>query len=128
MFYKKGQAIITLLFFCVIAIIITTGAVTLSYVNSQGTSKLEGGTDTYYVAESGSENALIKLLRDSNYTGETMSVGPGTVTITVTGTTTKTITSVGKSGNYLRKIQVVIIYNNNNVNDAFTISSWKEIP
>jgi hypothetical protein len=77
----------------------------------------------FQVAESGAENAIIRLLRDPNYTGETLTVGTGTAVITVTGTTTKTIISSGTNGSYLRKVQIVVGY----VNNVLTISSWEEV-
>ncbi|HCR92651.1 MAG TPA: hypothetical protein DIU47_01725 [Candidatus Pacebacteria bacterium] len=76
----------------------------------------------YDIAEAGTENALLRLLRNPAYTGETLTVGDGTATITVTGSGTQTITSTGRLNNYLRKIQVVVV-----VDDVDTIQSWMEV-
>ena len=119
---QNGQTLVTLLVFMVIGITITTAAVMMTIVNTQNATKFQEGLIAYQVAESGAENAIIRLLRDPSYTGETLTVGAGTATITVSGTTTKTITSSGVNGNYLRKVQVVASY----VNNVLTITSWQE--
>lgn len=121
---QSGQTLLTLLFFMVIAISITTAAVIMIMTNSLSTTRLEEGTTAYYIAESGVENALIRLLRDPSYTGETLPVGLGSTVISVTNNGgVYTITSTGTGGNFTRKIQAVASYTNN----VLTISSWVEI-
>lgn len=118
-----GQTMVTLLFFVVIALTITSAAVAMVITNSQSTTKFEQGLLAYYVAEGGVENALLRLLRNPNYTGETLSVGEGTAVITVAGTDPKTITSLGTVRNFSRKIQLVAEYTNN----ILSVTSWKEV-
>jgi hypothetical protein len=118
-----GQTLITLLFFMVIAMTIISTAVMLLILNSRGTSQLAEGMRAYAVAEGGAENAVLRLLRDDTYTGETLPVGDGTATITVTGSSPKTITSTGQVGAYMKRIEVVVGYTNN----VLTISTWREI-
>ncbi|MBI2034424.1 MAG: hypothetical protein HYT11_01695 [Candidatus Levybacteria bacterium] len=120
---ENGQALITLLIFVVVATIITSAAVIMLVVNITATSKYQQGTSVYYIAESGAENALLRLLRDPSYTGETMAVGNGTATITVSGDSEKTITSEGRIGNFERTLEVQTNFSNN----IFTITSWKEM-
>ncbi len=119
---QKGQTLLMLLVFMIIAITVTSAATTLILVNSSNTQKMEGGTVAYQIAESGIENALLRLLRNPNYSGETLALNGGSATITVTGSNPYTITSLGKSGNFSRTLQVVINYNGN-----MTISSWREV-
>ncbi|MBI4226099.1 hypothetical protein HY612_03210 [Candidatus Roizmanbacteria bacterium] len=119
---KKGQTLLMLLVFMIIAITVTSAATTLILVNSSNTQKMEGGTVAYHLAESGVENALLRLLRNPNYTGETLNINEGTATITVTGSNPYTITSIGRNGNFSRTLQVVVNYNGN-----MTISSWREV-
>jgi hypothetical protein len=118
--YQKGQAVVTLLFFMVIAISIITSIVIIVVNSATSGSNVEQGTVAYYSAETGAENALLRLLRDPNYTGETMNVNGATVTITVSS---NTITSTAKYANSIRKVQVQTLYNNN----VLSVSSWKEI-
>lgn len=120
---KSGQALVTLLVFAATAIIIASGAAVVTIVNSQGTSKFMQGEEALSTAEAGADNAILRILRDPNYTGETITVGGGTATITVTPGLSKTIISTGVSGNFIRKIQVDCAFNNN----VLTITGWKEI-
>ncbi|MBI4033249.1 MAG: hypothetical protein HY377_01935 [Candidatus Blackburnbacteria bacterium] len=121
----KGQALITLLVFVAVAMIITAGAVTVTIINSQGISKFAQGEEALFIAETGADNAILRILRDPNntYLSETLSVSDGTATITVSGTTSKTIISEGRSGNFKRKIQV----DGSLTGNVFTISAWREI-
>ena len=123
---QKGQALIILLFFILVSIMVTSSAVILAFVNSQASSKVEVGGSAYNVAQSGAENAVLRLLRDPTYSSEpALVIGGGTAAISVsTAGSTKTIVSTGTVGNFIRKIQVVADYTNNKL----TISSWKEIP
>ena len=124
-FNQKGQALIILLFFVIVSIMVTSSAVILAFVNSQSAAKVQVGANAFSIAESGAENAAVRLLRDPSYSGETVSLNGGTAVSTVsTAGSTKTIVSTGTSGNFIRKIQVIADYTNN----IFTISSWKEIP
>jgi type II secretory pathway component PulK len=134
---KRGQTLVVLLIFVIIMMTMTSAAVIIMILNSQGASKFQQGFETQQIAESGVENALIRLLRDPNYTGTdykppgattgepVLSVGGGTVTTTVTGagTSNLTITSTATNGNFVRKIQATATYNSN----ILTLTSWKEL-
>ncbi|HSW97421.1 MAG TPA: hypothetical protein VLF89_06360 [Candidatus Saccharimonadales bacterium] len=125
---EKGQTLVTLLFFMVIAITITTGAIIIIFVNTQAQTKIQQSQSAYYVAESGMENALIQSLRNPSYTGEITLIGEGSASISATlnGSVqagTFIATSAGTVGNFVRKIQVIGIFTNN----VFTVQSWKEI-
>ena len=120
---KSGQTLLMLMVFMIIAITVTSAAAGMILVNTANTQKMEGGTVAFQVAESGIENALLRLLRNPNYTGENnLAIGNGTVDISVTGSNPYTITSTGISGNFSRTIQVVVNYNGN-----MTITSWREV-
>jgi len=127
---QAGQTLVTLLVFTIVAITITSAAVVIILTNSIGTSKFEQGTNAYYVAESGAENGLLRLLRDPTYCGETLPVDSGTATIGVidggggcNGTSPITITSTGNMGNFSRKVRVIATF----VNNILTVTSWKEV-
>ena len=120
---KKGQALLMLLVFTVIGLLVTSAATTLVLVNSSNAQKTQAGLTVLQIAESGMENALIRILRNPSYIGETLPVGEGTATITVTGSGPFTLTSVGSIGNFSRTIQVVADYNNN----ILTVTSWREV-
>ena len=125
---RAGQTLVTLLVFVVIATSITAAATEVMINASQASSQVEQSFVSTGVAESGVENALIRLLRDPNYTGTgyngepALTLGNGTATITVTGVNPKTITSVGLEGNHSKTIEVSVTYNNN----IMTITDWHE--
>jgi len=121
--FQRGQALVTLLFFVLISLTITSAAIIIIIANSISASKFQEGTLSYYAAESGIENALLRLLRDPNYAGETLTVGTTTVVVTVSGSNPKTIVSVGQNGNFKRTVQVQSTYSNG----YYTFSNWKEL-
>ncbi|MBI2621282.1 MAG: hypothetical protein HYW63_01380 [Candidatus Levybacteria bacterium] len=117
---QLGYAVLTLLFFMTISMAIVTGIVIVVLNNALSTSSLEQGTVSYYSAESGIENALLRLIRDPNYTGESLQIDGATVGVQVSN---GIITSTATFEKSIRKIQVDYVYNNS----ALTITSWKEI-
>jgi hypothetical protein len=119
---QSGYASVTLMVFVVIGITITAAATTIILINSLAASRMQQGMVAYDVAENGMENGIIRFLRDPvNYTGETINTGNDTALISVSADK-DSITSVGISGNYRRKIEAQIDYT-----DDFNITSWKEI-
>lgn len=120
---KKGQALTSLVIFTAIATTVMTATVLLSVVNATSASTTELGMHVYGLAESGAENALLRLLRDPTYTGETLTIGSGQATMTVIGNNPKTISSVGTLGSFRREIRVVATL----TNGILSIQSWREI-
>lgn len=119
----SGQALVTLLFFMILGLTITVAA-TIILINSfSSISYFEQGNLAYAVAESGAEEALLKLLRNPSFTSETLSIGNGSATINVAPGNPIVITSTGTYQRATRKIEVDVVYNQN----ILTISSWKEI-
>ena len=112
-----------LLVFSVIGLLVGSAATTLVLVNSSNAQKSQAGLTVLQIAEGGMENALIRILRNPSYIGETLTVGEGIATITVTGSGPFTLTSVGSIGNFSRTIQVIADYNNN----ILTVTSWREV-
>ena len=117
---SKGQALVTLLFFVIIGITIISAEAIVLYTNILSASTAEQGADAYYIAESGIEEGLLRIIRDSNYSGGTLIVGSGNVAIEVDN---GTITATGTYNNVVRKIQAETTYNNG----VLTIDSWREI-
>lgn len=120
---KNGQSLVALLVFVVITIAITSSAVSILVVNSLSVQKFQQGIIAKNLADSGVENALLLLLRDPNYAGETLPIGADTVTISVTGASTKTIESTARSSDIVSKVQAVVDY----INNELVIQSWKEV-
>lgn len=120
---QKGQTLIILLSYMVIAIIVITASVALVFNSSKATDKVYQGANSLDIAESGAETAMIKLLRNPAYTGETLQTDGGKAVITVTGSNPKIILSTGTYSNFTRIIQVTVSSNNG----TLTTTSWKEI-
>lgn len=121
---EKGQTLVALLAFMAMAIALTTSATIVTLTNTQAGSAYEQSQKALSYAEAGIDNALIRLLRNPNYSGETLTVGSGTATISISGSGNITITSVGVQNNFQRTIQATVTYTNN----TFTLDSWSEIP
>jgi DUF971 family protein len=121
---KKGQTLVIFLVFMVMAVTITSAAAAIVMTNSIGASSFEQSQIAYNVAESGIENGILRVLRNPAYTGEILSVGEGQATISVTGTNSVIITSLGRFGNYSRRLQVTAGYNGG----LLQINTWQEIP
>lgn len=118
----RGQVLLMLLIFMIIGITVTSAAIGVIITNSINAQKVQSGTVALQTAESGIENGLLRLLRNPFYTGDTININDGTATVAVVGTNPYTITSIGVSGNFQRKIQVEVNYN-----EKMTITSWKEL-
>ncbi len=120
---EKGQMLILLLIYMVVAVIITTAAVSMLVVTTQSSEKLSQGSNALDIAESGAETAMIKLLRDPTYTGETVPVSDGEASITVSGSDPVVIISEGRRGNFTRRIEVQV----DTTDNVLSVISWKEI-
>lgn len=119
----SGQSLVLLLVFVMVAISITTVATFIIATNSVSATNFSQGVATKHMAESGIEVAMVKILRDPNYAGETLTVDTGTVVVTVTGIGTLTIDSTATNGDYVKRVEVIATYSNN----VLTPTSWKEL-
>ena len=120
---RSGQALVILLFYMIIAITLTTTAVAVVVSNSLSVTRSEQGAHALELADAGAENAIVRLLRSTSYSGEILTIGQGSATVTVSGTTTKTIRSVGSVSGFSRTVEVVATL----TNGILTVSSWQEI-
>lgn len=123
----RGQALVTMIFFTVIATTVTTAAIMVIAVNSLSGSKFQEGAIAYQIAQSGADEALIRLLRNPTYGGGNLSVGSGSATITVTGTGTAAdpyqILSKGQLRNFVKQIQLSAVYED----EQLEVLSQKEV-
>ena len=121
---QKGQALVALLVFTVVTITLASAAIVIVLVNSTRAQTVEQGTITRTLAENGIENALIRLLRDPSYSGETLTQEEGDAIVEVVAGSgnIKTITSRAESRGFVRKIEVVVDTTNYELN----IQSWRQ--
>ena len=120
---NKGQALISLVFFTMIGMAIAIAAIIATLSSTIASSKFQSGTLTFSEAESGAENAYLRLLRDPSYKGETMLINGATVIATVSGSTNLTIDSKATSGTFSRVVEVKLQY----ITGKYIIQSWKEV-
>lgn len=121
---SAGMALVTVIIFAAVATIVITLGITLMVVQTSSSSRVASAQETLIIAESAMENALIRLLRNPNYAGETLTFPNGTATITVTGTTSKTVTVTAE---VLRSKRVLVVHLTES-NGVTTIDSWNEVP
>jgi hypothetical protein len=72
---QKGQALVSLLAFVAIALVITSAAVIATLINSQGTSNYAISEEIFALGETGLETAVLRLLRNPNFTSAVINVG-----------------------------------------------------
>ena len=128
---QSGQSLITLLFFMVIGVTVISAAALIVAADMLSVSNSENGLAVYCTAESGAEDALLRLLRNPTLATTTpyaVLSNDGSASVSIQsaisgGTITDTIISTGTSGTTTRKIQVITTY----VDGVLAISSWKEI-
>ena len=120
---QSGQALVVLLFYMIIAITLSTTAVAVVLANSLSVTRSEQGAHALEIAEAGAENALIRLIRNTDYAGESLTIDGGSATATVSGTGVKTVTSVGVVGGFTRTIQVIATVTNGVIN----VTAWQEL-
>ncbi len=120
---SSGQALVVLLVFMIVSLTIASAATVLILVNSLSSSRVEQGIETDALAESGIENALLQSLRNPLYTGETLTMGSGSVKVVVEGVGIKMATSSAVWGNFTRQVEVKFT----DLNNVLNINSWTEI-
>lgn len=122
---QSGQTLVALLSFMTVAITITTAATLITVESIKTTTIYSIGNTALSLAETGAENALLRLARDPAYSGESLNIAGGTAIISISPSLpSKTITSEAVVGDTRRKVQVQVTLANNQV----TITSWKEVP
>jgi hypothetical protein len=110
---RKGFAIVTLVIFTSVVLIITAGAIASLIANTQMTSEFALGEEVYQLSRAGYDNALLQILRNPSYSGESLTLGNGNVTILVTGTNPKTVLSTATKNGIVRKFTGTAQFVNN---------------
>ena len=120
---NQGQALTSLMIIVFVGLSIITTSVGVISTNLSSTSNLLEANDALIIAESGAEDALLKILRSPSYTGGTLPFTDGLATISIASTNPFTFISRGTVGRHQRSIQVTI----NTSGGITTVSSWQEI-
>ncbi|MBI5018872.1 hypothetical protein HZB58_01200 [Candidatus Gottesmanbacteria bacterium] len=123
--HSSGQVLIAMLYVMVIGILVTTGAIYALIGNTQSTTMFEAGSLAYSAAESGAENALLRLVRNPAYAGELITItSDQSALITVSTSSGITIVSTGSYGTVQKQVEVKVHYNGGEL----ITDSWRELP
>jgi uncharacterized protein (UPF0333 family) len=130
--FAKGQAFLALVFL-IGTVIVLVGA-TLAFLASSYVDTSYGYRSSVQAdaaANSGAEDAMLQLQRDSAFasSGYTVTSGSTTATVTVTQSTPSagfiTILSTATVSGYTRKIDIVLAVNS--LTEQTTVVSWQEV-
>ncbi len=123
---QKGQTLVSLLIIIAVSVLAVASALVSASLSS--TTAITTITDkVYYSAETGAEEALIKLLRDPNYSGETLDLDGVNVEVSVTSPipSERVISSTASANNIKRRVDVSAQF----LNNILTVTTWgEEIP
>lgn len=119
---NTGQALVTLLVFTAVAMIVISASVAMIIITSTGSYRFANRQQAHLLAESGVENALMQLLRNPSYSGETLTTTEGTATISMSGTNPKIIRSSAVVGTVTTVLNVTVA----DTSGMLDITSWEE--
>lgn len=122
---EEGSVLLVVMVIMLVASLVIAAAITLILSGSSSTTRVEVAQMAYQAAESGVDEAQLRLLRDPNFTGNVSNipVGVSTADITVSSAWPKTIDSYGKYGGVIRHIRITATFNSG----ILTITALKEI-
>lgn len=121
---QSGHVTVALLIITVVGIVVSTALVGMVAVSALGTYRFQAGSSVIAAAEGGLENAILRLLRDSSYTGETTTISGVPVTIEVSGTDPLVAVATARSGQFYRAMAAELTI----VNGLVSVSDWYELP
>lgn len=120
---QTGSVMIALLIFIIVGTLVTSSAVMLMVDNTVISTAELTATEVHNMAESGAENAILRLLRDPSYTGETMIVGDGQVVVIVTGSEPIIVNSQASLASTQKTVEVEL----SRQNGVLTVNSWEAV-
>lgn len=121
---QSGMALVTVLIFTAVALIVIVMGVTLSITQVDSAVTYSSGQEAILTAESAAENALIRLLRNPNYAGETLTFENGTATIVVSGVSpNKQIDVTADVSSSVRKLRIGF----SDVDGILQVNTWQEV-
>lgn len=120
---QKGYVLTSLLIFIVVIVLISTTSILVSISSMRGQTHFDSGRQALMAADSGIENAILRLLRDPDYNGETLEIDGTTVEILVEINNQFIITAVADSGAHEKTVRVTL----DRVDGVLQIISWKTL-
>lgn len=122
---QKGQALISILLIMSLAVLVVSSALVSTSLSKTAGISTESDR-VLYSAETGVEEALIKLLRDPNYQTDSFTFDGVLVNIRIENPNPNqvTITSEALADNLKRTVEVLATFEDN----ILTITNWKQVP
>lgn len=122
--HDKGQVLTSVIVFMAFGLSVIALSAALTIVHMQNTLKYSESARSLNYAETGIEEALLRLVRDPAYLGGSLLIDTTSVSISVADDTGgKGVTSTAIYNGFTKKIYAVINLDNSRV----TLLSWKEI-
>lgn len=121
----KGQALIGVLAVIAISMILVSSLMMNSLISADSSLKLRQSSHAIINADSYIQDAIIKIIRDPNYVGESLTLPDSRVIIEVTGDNPKNILvkSINFEGDILRRLSLQVNFSDNG---AISIDNWTE--
>ncbi len=124
---QKGQALISILLIMSLAVLVVSSALVSTSLSKTAGISTESDR-VLYSAETGVEEALIKLLRDPNYQTDSFTIDGVLVNIKIQignpNPNQVTIKSEALADNLKRTVEVLATFEDN----ILTITNWKQVP
>ncbi len=128
---KNQQGVVTLATTVIVFFVCLTLALSVQFL---GVGELiigfqEGQSEqAFQLADTCTNEALLRLKRLSSYTGGTLSIGTQSCTISISGSgATRTIVTTGTVGTIQRKIQIQVSLTVSGSVNIVTITDWDEL-
>lgn len=124
---KTGQAMISILLVLALALIFITTTAVIYTRETDLSFNSRKSNEIYYNAEAALDNAILRLIRNPDYLGETLTLDDGNAIITVgagPGPDQKTINvkSISNSQKFIRNLTAVV----NTAGRVISLVSWRE--
>ncbi len=121
---QKGQALVSILLIMAVASLAFAASLVATSL-SQTAGRSGVSNNVYFAAESGAEEALLGLLRNPDYSHDTLSINGVNVDITIAKNgTINTIDSEASTSNETRTLEVTA----DTAGSQVKVLSWKEKP
>lgn len=121
-----GQALVGTLAIVAIASALVASIVLNSLINAESSLRFRQSNTVLNLAETALQNAIIKLERDPDYTGESLTLNDNRVIIEITGSNPKIVSvrSLNSSSEILRKLEAQVSFDSNG---AISVNNWREL-
>ncbi|MFC1727003.1 hypothetical protein ACFL0Y_00600 [Patescibacteria group bacterium] len=120
---NQGQALIPILIILLIILTVGAGSLYLSLGSLLLSSSSSTGEKVLVSVEGAVENGLMRILRNPNYSGESLQVAAMPCTIDISGLNPWTMTAQCDSGQAIRRLQAEV----NFIDGEMIVSNLQEI-